>query len=235
MIVSVSRRIKELDKRTVDISMYDRGTDEFLAEKVQIRPHPVFPGFHLDNITLYEEALNDVIELTGTLYNVNKIISYIYEKFGMYGTSSGIAILLQGRERVNGKCVGVSIDNFVGKGVALSCVKASFLHNCLKLLGYDAILVFGYIKKGDLQEEPLAYNLVSFSDKYYLVDCCNYTCDGDKVIPNIFELTQEKFEELIYGEGGYESKSEDYCSVTTLDKVYKYSWIKVKAWINFCF
>ena len=224
MNINVARIIKEIEKHTEDISMYGRGTGLFLTPYVQIRPHPVFPGFYLDNLTLYEEALEDV-EFTESLDNVIKVISYIYDVFGKTGSGvDEMRLLLQGKERVKGKCKGVSIDSFVGKNIALSCEKASFLHNCLKILGYEAYLIFGYFKKDDQESEVgVAYNVAKINEKFYLIDSCHYIEEGDKTIPNIFEISVDDYDNLIFCLDEYVSNDKDHYYFDTIDTTYVYS------------
>lgn len=211
--MNVEEKIEMLAKRTESVSMLGRKVTEFLSQSAEIRPNLLFPGFYLDDNTLYEEAMAEIEEKDTIIPILLKLVVYMVKKFGLYGDEkSRQDVIFSGESDEDGFLEGVSIQKYIGKNAAMCIERASFLHNALRLLDYDTTLLLGnFQSRGENLNGNHAYNLVvTKNSKYLLVDATNYTQilkDSKKVlVPTILKLTLEEYEGLLSGKTPYQFK-----------------------------
>lgn len=227
--MNVEEKIKMLEKRTGTVSMLSRKVTEFLPKCVEIRPNFIFPGFYLDDNTLYEEAMGEIEEKDTIIPILMKLIGYMVKKFGLYGDEKGRnSLILSGESDEEGFIQGVSIQKYIGKNVAMCIERAAFLHNSLRLLDYTTTLLLGsFQSKRENLNGNHAYNLVvTKNNNYVLVDATNYTRvvkDSKEVlVPTILKLTLEEYEGLLNEKTPYQFNKAMH--VTRYPIVEEYDW-----------
>lgn len=209
--MNLREKINSLDKREDTVCILSRAIREFIDSKTEIKPVLMYPGFYLDDMSLYKEAIKYVDNYNSTIAITMNLICFIILKFGMFGDMKiRKTILFNGREDEDGIIGGVSITDFIGKNAALCLERASFLHNCLTLLDIPDTLIIGNIMFGD-SDESHAYNLITTKNKkYLLVDATNYmvSVESHKYFPCIFKLTEREYYGLIAKKIMFEASQE---------------------------
>lgn len=206
--MSVEKRIKSLEKREQTVTIFSKVVKEFIADNAEIKPYILLPGIYLDNISLYEEAIENIGNEDNTLKIVRNIIYYMADKFGIYGDNTKrINILSSGEVDEYDIIKPVSITKFVGENAALCLERAAFFHNCLKILGLDDILKIGSLRFSNIEENH-AYNLIiTKMGNYLLVDPNNFVVinkDGKRMNSEcVFKLTKDEYYGLLEGNISY--------------------------------
>lgn len=177
---------------------------DFISDTTEIKPNVLYPGFYLDDITLYKEAINDIEREENTLKVIRTIVYYIVSKFGMEAyNKKRMHILCSGNTDEFGFTKGVSIRKFIGKNAAMCFERASFLHNSLKIVGFDDFLKIGSMKYSE-DKVCHAYNLlITKNENYVLVDPSNFVINARngkrRFTASIFKLTKEEYYGMING------------------------------------
>lgn len=200
--MNIEERIKSLEKREQTVTSMSKVVRDFISDTTEIKPSVLYPGFYLDDITLYKEAINDIEREENTLKVIRTIVYYIASKFGMESYSKErMHILCSGNADEFGFSKGVSIRKFIDKNAAMCLERAAFLHNSLKILGFDDVLKIGSMKYSE-EEGNHAYNLlITKNGNYVLVDPSNFVIkikNGKRrFTASIFKLTKKEYDGLI--------------------------------------
>ncbi len=208
---SILKKIDEYGEKNGLLCVLNRNYKEFITRDMEVRPMILYPGFYLDDYELYEEALKDV-DTTSQRFVVivANLVNFVAKKFGFYGDElTRQQILINGNVKKDGFVDAVSISEFIGKDAAMCVERSALLHNLLKLLDIDDVLIFGsFESKIQANSGKHCYNLVTTpKGKHALVDATNYTTviiDGEeKFLPTIVQITDEEYEGLVKKETEY--------------------------------
>ena len=104
-----------------------------------------------------------------------------------------------------------SIRNFRGNATAMCVERSAMAQNILAFLGYDPMLVFGYMSSDrGVTNEAHAYNCVIRNGKAMLVDFTNpINKDGKYFKPACFNVSGEDLAKFIKGKGQIETLHKD--------------------------
>ncbi len=223
--MNVEEKIDMIDKRDQNVTIMSKIVREFISDTVEIKPNILYPGFHLDDISLYKESIKSIEMEENTLKVIRTIVYYIADIFGIEGNrKKRMQILCSGDKDEFGFSKSVSITKFIGKNAAMCLERAAFFHNTLKILGFDDILKIGSMKYNDV-EGIHAYNLlITKKGNYALVDPTNFVIniknEKRRFTASIFKLKKEEYEGLLKGNVVYKADNskhphkkyiEDFC------------------------
>lgn len=155
----VKERIWELEAESSGKDMspicFCSTTSEYIVKKREVRPYSDFAGFCIDDDDAFIECI--------TKANSSKIYGYIISLFYYLNQKFGCEVKSEARfdfyDILGWDSDPISIKELYGKNVAACTERASFAHNVLKILGYNATLVIGYLSI-NMQKEGHCYNLI---------------------------------------------------------------------------
>ncbi len=185
----------------MEIGPYNRVVDRYITENCEVRPSSNLSGFRLDDNESFVECIMK-LDRSSIYTRLLNIFNYLIDKFG---TNVDV------EERMNFYFAHpwdedpISIKEFYSKSLAACTERASFSHNILKLLGYDAILITGNILKG-IEKEGHCYNLLSTSKGNHILydtSCYIIVCNNKKenyLFPVISKLSDEQYFGILSGE-----------------------------------
>lgn len=211
--MDIKEKIETLEKRDYPVNIYSRIVREFIDDTIEIKPVLIRPGFYLNDISLYKEAVSNINNYDSSITTYCKLIHYIMEKFGVNcNKEKRWKVLLSGEMDEDGIVHPVSINKFIGKNAAMCFERATFLHNTLKILDYESAVIVGNFSTGDDKcDDAHAYNLVvTKNDEYMLLDSTNFMIGVEdfKAYPCIFNVTKDEYFDLIYGRKSFEARKE---------------------------
>ncbi len=179
-------------------------------------------GFVLDDISYYKQVIdfireakdNNIINTEKNMVNNNYIMQIIQctiiNYLGLYSNESKRNTLYNSRADIDNNIL--SIKEFKRNGSAMCAEKSSMAQNILAFLGYDPMMIYGYMStdKG-INNEAHAYNCIIRNGKAMLVDFTNPSFkDGQYYMPSCYPVNGENLSNFMKGKAQIEVEHKDY-------------------------
>ena len=232
----IDNRIEELESTTpenrTDISVFEVNARRHYAEKAEneevenTEVHGFIPSktcikksmfdyvaFKVDDKSFYKTIVNNIRNADEKLLKNNNYIMHIIQKilidyFGERGTESKREALYTPKDVDD---VERSISDFKRNGTAMCLERSAVGQNILAFLGYDPMLIYGYMSSSKgLTNEHHAYNCIIRDGKAILIDFTNPLCkDGKYYRPASFPIDREHLETFKKGKAQVEVQHKD--------------------------
>lgn len=179
-------------------------------------------GFIIDDTSLYKQVVNSIRqtdddEIINNEKNIinNKVIMQIIQKviidyFGPSSNENKRNELYNLRADIDNNIL--SIKEFKQNGTAMCVEKSAVAQNILAFLGYDPMLIYGYMStdKG-FTNEGHAYNCIIRNGRAILVDFTNPSYkDGKYFRPSYYSVNGENLSKFMKGMAQVEVEHKDY-------------------------
>lgn len=172
-------------------------------------------SFRLDDTSYYKDVIDyirkaDEKNATNNNYLMGVIQCTIINYLGERGTDQRRNALYDSKSDIND--LSLSISNFQRNGTAMCVERSAMAQNILSFLGYDPILIYGYMSSNKgITNEAHAYNCIIREGKAMLVDFTNPIYkDGKYYKPACFPVSGDDLAKFMKGQAQIEIQHKDY-------------------------
>lgn len=186
----------------------------FIPSKTRIKKNMFdYASIKLDDKSFYETIVNYIRNADEKLLKKNDYIMHLIQHtlinyFGEKGFDSRREALYATKDIEDDE---LSISDFRRNGTAMCLERSAVGQNLLAFLGYDPMLVYGYMSSDrGLTNEHHAYNCIIRNGKAILIDFTNPLCkDGKYYRPAFFKVDGEQLADFKKGKGQVEVQHKD--------------------------
>lgn len=215
-LISYTLRRAKGEKENTEVHGYIPKTTKLKKDSFDIA------SFVLDDTSYYKQVVdfirdakdNNIINTEKDIVNNNYIMQIIQcaiiNYLGLYSNESKRNALYNSRADIDNNIL--SIKEFKRNGTAMCAEKSSMSQNILAFLGYDPMMIYGYMStnKG-VNNQAHAYNCIIRNGKAMLVDFTNPSCkDGQYYRPSCYPVNGENLSKFMKGKAQIEVEHKDF-------------------------